>query len=248
MSTPTYITASQLFARAHGAECTGIWKCHWCGAPATNEFLHDDPPPIPFTRSRSTALHPNEKYVCLGCWHWHMKSVSVRFLSGGLKDRQEARHHSWWVTETEAVALRHGHATDAAALYEKLLRPPKHFFLALRVFGEGVDALLQLARVNSYEGIHADMPLRFTVNNIVHEFSVYELTEAVKNSPKGYGPGVRALVEWLGAPPAELKKRLMPPEEKKNIVAGKDVGGRPKPKDDAKTTARKVVVASGNAA
>lgn len=242
---PSYL-ASQLYARSQGYECKGPWRCHWCSAPCLDEFIHDDPPPVPFQRSTSTAKCPAEAYICVGCWAWRRPRTTISFLSGGYLDKQEAKGHSWLVTDKQAWALRLGDFLDMDALYTQLLQPPRYFFLALRLPNDKIDTLLQLAQANCYEGIHANTPLRFTVNNIVHQYTVYELGEAMKNGPPAYGPGISALYRALGEPSAEAKKQVVPLQAKEE--PSKKTAGRPKPKDDARHTTKKVVLASGTPA
>jgi hypothetical protein len=131
---------------------------------------------------------------------------------------------------------------DVEKLYECLLKPPRRFFLSLKT-STGIETLLQLAQLNDYQGMHADMPLGFTVNNIPHTYSIYELTEAIKNGPANYGPGVNALFRELGQPAESIKRKFTPPPEQ---VVEKKGAGRPKTKEDAKYTSRKVIVASGS--
>ena len=54
---------------------------------------------------------------------------------------------------------------------------------------------------------------------------------------------MRELWRYLGKPPKELRDRLVDPRSLE-----KRGRGRPAPKDDAKVTVKKVVVASGEAA
>lgn len=243
VSAPKLLMASMLFARSQGLECCGLWKCHWCGAPCSNEFIHDDPPPIPFVRSRSTALCPSESYQCVGCWAWRRPRQTAMFFGGGYLDRQTPKWHSWFITEDNALAIRE---LSYPLLYEKLVDPPRRFVLALRDLTNPVDTLLQVAKLNDPGGVLADTPLKFTLNNISHEYTVYELGEAIKHGPAGCEPGVHALVNFLGKPPEKVREKLREPEREREEIIQKKGRGKPPTKPDAKDTSRKVVVASGS--
>lgn len=243
------LTASMLFARAHNLEHlhtngNGLspWKCHWCGAPCDNKFPHDDPPPVPFTRSKSTAKFPGESYCCRGCVAWRWPKRTIDFLASGQKDGQQAKNYSWYITDQAAYGLRN--RQDFEMLWDRLLQPPKRFVLTLKAFGDGCENLLQLALINDPGGIIASTPLYFTLSNIEHNYSVYELEEALRNGPNAYGPGIRALWKFLGDPPEALKKRYPSVREEENRRGR----GRPQPIKDSKYTTMKVILASGSAA
>lgn len=231
------LTGPMLFAHSQGLVCQGRWRCHWCGSPCHNDFIHDDPPPIPFIRSNSTAKCPGESYICAGCWRWRRGKTTVNFLDGHYQDGQLLKQHSWWITEETALAVAKG---DGKYLYPLLLKPPKRFTLML-LDGQHMDNLLQLAVANDPGGIIAETPLHFTLNNIPHTFSIYEMEEAVRYGPEAYGPGVRALFAFLGKVPDEIKQRFPPPDKE----ADRKGRGRPQPKDDAKYTTKRLIVASG---
>lgn len=233
------LLGSELFAHSQGSTCNGDgrWRCHWCGGKCQNEFVHDDPPPIPFVRSKSTALCPFETYICYGCWLWRRPRVTVNFLAGGFQDRQAAKDHSWWITEEGAWALKN--PEDYQEVYRRLIKPPKRFLLALRGEKEKLDTLIQLCIANDPGGITGETPLYYTLNNIRHTYSIYELTEAIKLGCETYGPGIRALWSFLGEPPDDLKKKHPAPKEEKRGQ------GERIQRDDPKKTIKKVVVASG---
>ncbi len=165
--------------------------------------------------------------------------MSVRFLGGGLLDGQDARNHSWWITEEGAWALQG--IKDFIRLYQILIKPPKKFVLSLRVPGDKVDNLIQLAVANDPGGILAETELHYTLNNTQSSFTIYELIEAIRNGPGPYGPGINGLWGFLGEPPDDLKRKY-PPLKDEESKRGK---GRPLPKEDSKYTTKKVVVASG---
>lgn len=185
--------ASELFATAHSARCTGKYECHWCGGACTQDHFHDDLPPVPFQKSRSTAKRPSNPYICTGCWLYRRKRVSVQYLHGSYKDRQSLPDHSWWLTDDNVRVIS---PIDHHSLYENLLFPPLRFSVSL-LRQEKVN-LLQLAEVNDFQEITADTYLKFTLDNRVLTYTIYELEEALKHGPDGKMPGVRALLDHLG--------------------------------------------------
>lgn len=186
------LSAADLFALSQGSVNTGDQQCHWCGSACDRTWTHDDLPPVPFMRSSPSARCPGNAWVCAGCWLWRRGSVTVNFLGGGQKDRQKAENHSWWVTEEGAWALA---PSSKEAIYQQLLRPPRRFLLALRT---DIPTLLQLSLVNDNVGLDTQTPLKFTINNIPHQFTVYELTETLIHGPEGREPGSRALLRHFG--------------------------------------------------
>lgn len=232
-----FLHASTLYAASQGAplppaDCD---ECHYCAGPAPRGLWpHDDPPPVPFARTLTVARRPSNAYVCTGCHLWKYKSVSVRTLDGRMRDRQTPRDHSWYVTEAGAWAVR---PENYDLLYEHLRRPPRRFFLSLLRPEGKVKNLLQLCAVNDLDEVKADTPLAFTLDNVAHRYTVYELTEAVKaGDPTGAEPGVRVLFELLDlgrfTPPAKAE-----PEKKKR--------GRPEALPTGAVT-QQVIVASGS--
>lgn len=219
-------TASQLYAMSQGAKCQGSEECHWCLAPCERRWLHDDDLPIPFVRSKSTAKRPSSLYVCTGCWLYRMPRITVRYLNGKLKDRQSPEKHSWLITEQDAFSLD---PTDSPAIYNQLLSPPVRFALSF-LTDRGTNNLLQLQLLNDLDTVLADTPLHFTIDNIPHTYTTYELEEALRHGVEGKLPGVRALIEHLG--PYQI------PEEK--VKRGR---GRPKTEEvvSAEKLLKKVV-------
>lgn len=214
--------ASELFAKSNQAECSGEDRCYWCSAPCKRLWPHGEPPPIPFVRSYTTAKVPCSGYICSGCWYWRRKRTTVFYLrgNGALKDGQTAAKHSWWVTVDEQYAIQL--PQDAIALYERLLNPPKAFFLSLRD-GEEYETLLQQGIANDNDTVKADTTLYFTINNIIHCYTVYELEAALRDKdPVGKEPGVRALIKLLG--PYELLKHTEKEEEEEKRGRGRPKG------------------------
>lgn len=201
------LLASELYATSQGHSCSGKEECHWCSAPCGRLDPHDDGlPTLAQYRPRTLAKRPGNAYVCRGCWLWRRQRTTVFFLSKGFRDGRCAMDHSWWITGEEAWAVRA--PEDARALYEHLLEPPLLFCLAL---ADGERNHLQQAVVNDLDEVRADTPLRFTLNGIVHEYTVYELEDALRsNDPAGRRPGVGALMRLFGGhalPPRDERKK-----------------------------------------
>ncbi len=192
--------ASELFALAHSTACVGPHECHWCAAPCKALWIHDEPPVLLFSRptGKSPARRPGNSYVCAGCLFWSRRSVTVRFLSGRFMDRKTAEDFSWLVTEDGALAVDPADPVDCVKLYEILLAPP--FTFALLVKGDGPVAL-QLGVANDIGELRADTPLAFTVGNVTHSYTVYDLSQTLRNAESGGNePGVQALVRAFGRP------------------------------------------------
>lgn len=196
------LTAASLFAISQGSANEGIddVRCHWCGSPATRTFRHNDIPPVPFSRSKSTAKAPFSNFCCVGCWLWQRGSVTVNFLTGDYKDRQQAKNHSWWINEEGAWALR---AEDHSHLWQLISCPPLRFTLALLDGGKTTN-LLQLMIANDHKEILRETQLWFTINGIPHSYSIHELEAGLKGGESGREPGVRALMRLLSAAPSKL--------------------------------------------
>src|SRR4051812_23498340 len=124
----TKITASELFALSQRVRCEGSYECHWCSSPCKSLWVHDDVMPYPFVKRLEPAKRISNPYVCLGCWLYRRKRVTVNFLDGTLKDRQSPREHSWYFTKQEAYGLIEG---KSQKLYASLLNPPLTFSLSL---------------------------------------------------------------------------------------------------------------------
>ncbi|MDE2095657.1 MAG: hypothetical protein KGL39_00240 [Patescibacteria group bacterium] len=234
MSDPTHsLLASEIFALAHESKCQGFSECHWCGAPCGSLWAHDDPPGIvgvkPLARM---ARRPGNPWICKGCWLWRRQRVTVNYLGGDFKDGQTAGHHSWWIEEKGAWALR---KESYPKLYEKLLAPPRHFVLSLLVTDPVVSGAIGLAPAltnhlqhcvaNNVDSLFPDTPLFFTVNGIQHQYTVYELEDGLRNGSEGKEPGIGALIRVLGTYP------LPPKPGQDNEPRGR---GRPPKPEDAK--------------
>lgn len=229
------ITASELFAIANGGRNEGKDECHWCVQPCPQLWRHDDDPVVPFQRTSTYARRPSSHWVCFGCWRFRWKRVTVPFLGGGFKDGQCAEGHSLWVTEQGVWVVRLKEKEDREALYRQLLQPPLRWCLML-LEGAGQVNRLHLAVANDHvHGVRADTALDFTVNNIRHSYTPYDLEEALRHGADGKSPGVQALVRLLG-------EYAIPPREGAR-PEGKMPVGRPKPLEGSATTVKKVVAA-----
>lgn len=206
--------ASELYASVQSTVCIGPDECHWCSAKCKRLWPHDEQPTFQYnTRQASTfhALRPSNSYICTGCWHFRRKSVTIRFLDGKILDRKAPKDFSWFITEEEALAIDKKSPLDKIKLYELLLKPPTTFCLMIRETG---DNRIQSAIVNDMEEIRADTPLRFTIDNVLHEYTIYELEKALKNTDVGGNePGVQALFRIYGQIEHFIEKDT--PEKKK---------------------------------
>lgn len=207
--TPPMTQASELYAMTQGAVLCGPDECHWCGSPCQRLLAHDESPPLPGVRRTGGARRPGNTFVCLGCWLWRRKRITIRFLrglKGDYKDGQCPLWHSWLVTDAGAWALR---PEDRPRLWEVLLKPPLRFVLGL-LDEVGETSCIHLMKVNDVQEVKADTPLTFTVNNVPYVYTVYELEEAILQGPEGREPGAQALLRLLGGPPEDLRSKDEP--------------------------------------
>jgi hypothetical protein len=234
---PLY-NASCLFAISQGAINKGVCECYWCGAGCSQLYRHEEPPLVlGIRRGPQGPKRPANPYICMGCWLWRRKRVTVEYLDKSMQDIQSAPNHSWFITESNAWALR---VKEASFIYEKLLNPPLRFVLSFVInnpvlsgkldLPNNTSNHLHLCEVNDFLEIKNNTPLHFTINNILHKYSTYELEEALKtNNTQGREPGVRALVEMLGS--HSLEKQ----------VNGR---GRPKLEDQHSLRVNKIITES----
>lgn len=228
------MTAADLYAIACNSRNSGDSACHWCGSACQRIWLHDDVPIIEGVRSTSTARCPGNPWICVGCWLWRRRSVTAVSLGAypkRLKDRQQAKDHSWWITKAGAYTT--DELADYPALKELLLKPPLAFCLAFK--GDGPN-LLQLAVANDLAEIDGDTRLGFTLAGIPHWYTTYELGEAIAKGPTGKEPGVQALYRLLGIKPAPAIKA----EDAPKLDRGRPIGTG---KSD--NTPKKVIARSG---
>lgn len=242
MSPNRPLLASELYAASQSRQCVGDQECHWCSAPCTRHLIHDDIV-LPFQKRTKPALRPASPYLCLACWMWNRRSVTVFWLGGnpttrdGLRDRQCPLNHAWWIADDGAWAIR---PESAATLWKLLLSPPLRFSLAFRNGGK-VPSYLQMMHANDHVIIQKDTPLTYTVDNVRHEYTVYELEHAVEHGPDGTEPGVQALLRLLGpCPDSPAAAPLLPPP-----LTEKRGRGRPTKEGEGGNTSRKMLRASG---
>ncbi|RJQ26418.1 hypothetical protein C4577_03640 [Candidatus Parcubacteria bacterium] len=222
--------ASDLFAKSQGSVNNGIQNCHWCSAACDMTWRHDDPPPIPFLKNKNLARCPANSFMCVGCWLWRRSRVTVFFLDNSYKDSQTAANHSWWITDSDAKVI----TPDCQKLLQAtLLKPPNRFVLSLKT-DPVIPNHLHLAIANDVSIIEANTPLMFSFNNIVSEYTVYDLETALKDKDAVRTPGVRLLLSYF-TPweyPAMDKKRT---------------AGKP-PEIQLSATTKKIITTSGNTA
>jgi len=225
------LTASDLYAISCGYRNDGIWLCHWCGAKCSDRNEHDDAPRLIGVRRAVFARYPCNPWICNGCWLWRRQRITVTYLDGKWKDRQCPMDHSWYVTPTDAKAIRPECHDQLARV---LLNPPRCFSLSLVEPGEKNH--LQLCQANDEVEVKGGTPLVFTLNGIPHSYTVYELDNALQDDNAHAGPGVLALIRHLGLVRKERK-----------LVEGKERGVRGRKKDEMPTgePLRKVIQASG---
>lgn len=216
-------TAPELYALSQHFRCDGPYECHWCMGRCGPDFHHGEPPPVPFLKGRSGAKRPANPWICKGCWLWNRQRITTTFLRGDWLDSQAPKKHSVWITEKEALTIRL--KEDGEELVKLLLKPPLRFVLSLISEGEN---LLHLCPVNWHERVKAETPLLFNANNITHEYTIYELKEALKFGPEGKRPGVGVLMALLDLQP-------QPPEEEERKQ------GRPPALPSVNDTLKKIV-------
>ncbi len=210
------VTASELFALAHGTSCHGEDQCHWCGTPCKRLLQHDDAPRDVGIKRPVYARRPGNGFICTGCWLFGMRRVTVRYLDNDFKDRQACKDHSWYVTKQGALGVR---KQCASHLYPLLLNPPYTFSLAL--IDDSTTNLIQHWVANDVVEVKANTTLKFTINNIAFDYTVDELEQGLRNGSEGRLAGVRELIKLFG--PYKLPP-LVDPEE------GPKGRGRPGPK------------------
>lgn len=208
------MTASDLFAVSQGSinfDAGTNQQCHWCGSKCNMDWRHDDLAPIPFQKNKNQAKYPSSHYICVGCWLWRRARVTVTFLDGLYKDSQSASRHSWWITDSDARSIN---ADCQKGLHPYLLSPPNRFVLSL-TDGKTPNHL-HLAVANDISIIESSTPLFFTFNNIVSEYTVYDLEVALKDKDASRTPGVRVLLNWFTpweSVQAEKKRNVGKPKE-----------------------------------
>ena len=222
------LTSPELYATANGAKCEGPDQCHWCGAPCGRLLKHDDVPLGPhFPKSKQAPKYPGNSYLCLGCWLFRRRKITVHHLSRDAKGRYDWRdgqapmNQGWWITDAGAWALRQ---TDATLLIALLKRPPRRFSLSF-LTTVGTLNLLHQVPCNDVAELRADTPLHFAVDNVPHAYTTHELSQAPRLGSAGLMGGTRFLCGIMGIPEHVEPDPEPPPKP-----------GRPKNKEDGRTT------------
>lgn len=185
--------ASELYAISEGKKCEGKRECHWCGAACEEKWLHDEPPPLIGVRRSAMVARPNNPWICTGCWLWRRQRITINLLDGTQRDVQTPAKHCWLISDKTSLAF---YAADHRQILFKLLTVPvAPFSLILRTPGNGVDVHIQMAVVNEMNNPTINTPMFFTLDNIKHQFTLYELDEALKHTDTGKEPGVRVLAK-----------------------------------------------------
>lgn len=220
-NTPKLTYASELYAMSQGAKCEGDQECHYCGSACERKWIHDDPKPIPFTKNIFTAKRPSNSFVCMGCWLFRRTRITIRYMNGEIKDRQDPANHSWLITDNDAQTISH---MDFPQLYSVLLYPPLRFSLSF-ITDPNCKNLLQCQVVNDLDCIQANTSIYFTINNSKYEYTIYELEESLKHGGDGKIAGARALVELMGPYnlPEEKKRKRGRPSKDEELDAAKTV-------------------------
>jgi len=189
--------ASELYALSQNTSCQGNEKCHWCLGPCNQFWKHDDFTFLPFSKSPQLPKYPGGPWMCAGCWYWRRKSLTINWFGGGQQDKQEPKDHSWIIVENNAWGLKQETSQN---VINWLLKPVLPFCLSI-VTNNKIPNLIHLAVANDKQDLKADTPLHFTVDHILHSYTVYELEEALKRKElDGKAPGVRALINLYGPP------------------------------------------------
>lgn len=183
------MNAPELYAISEGKKCEGKRECHWCGSACGENWLHDEPPLLIGVKRSFMVARPNNPWICTGCRLWRRPRITVRFLDGIIRDNQSPATHNWLITDTGAKTFNNSHHS---VLYRFLTDAPPRFALILHSPG-GIAAAIQMAVVNETKDITVNTPLWFTLDNIKHQFTLYELEDALKRSATGKEPGVRVL-------------------------------------------------------
>lgn len=225
-SVPTQ-TAAGAYARSLGERCAGRDLCRNCGGRCDRSIQYND------ARTREFARQPDSPFLCRGCSAWGRRSITIPFLGGGLLDGQSPKGFGWLITPPASWAVRPTWAIKppvAEAIYSKLLRPPPEFALLLLEGKNPPPNLIQCAALNVTEGLRADTPLRFTVNNVPQEYTVYELEQGGLYGASGRLPGVQALLRILGPIPEILLSDVAREPEKEKRERGRPPVPSPDPR------------------
>ena len=192
------LSASSIYAISQGSKNDGADECHWCAGPCQRKIMHGERPPVQHTRIVTTAKRYGNAYMCQGCYLFKSRTRLTSFyLDGTFKDCQNPKLQSWFITEEKAWAIR---PQDKQLLWQKLLVPPNRFALMLLTNPGGeLENQLHTAIGNDNQELVSGTELGFTIDNVPHKYSVYELEDALTGGGAvGKEPGVAALIKLLG--------------------------------------------------
>lgn len=201
------VYASEVYAQSQGNECFGFQECHWCGAPCGDLFPHDDllihSIQIGIRKLHTYAKRPNNTYICMGCWLWRRKRLTITFMDADYKDGRCPVNFSWLITPDYAKAIK---STNKKEIYGYLLNPEKVFVLSL-ITEKSINHL-HCAIANAHEVVTAETELFFTIDNIVLSYTIYELEDALTSSPQGKSPGIISLIHFFGPIDIPFKEQI----------------------------------------
>ncbi|WP_013626624.1 hypothetical protein [Rubinisphaera brasiliensis] len=132
-----HTTAPQLFAAAHGEDCTGEGRCFYCGAPASEKYKQSGL----FTAWRD-VFDRNSPYRCRGC----ELSQSEKLPLPGYEKPQKTRTFSWLITPESVTPWSKSHIP---AIREAALSPPDQLPWALAISTSGQKPIIYRTPVNA---------------------------------------------------------------------------------------------------
>ena len=166
----------------------------------------------------------------------------------------------WIITKEGAWAIR---PEDADLIYERLIKPPLLFCLALvapvsdsevkrnseylhlhprQALAVKDHLHLELLVCNQHTEVKGDTQLKYTINDRAYEFTTYELQHALTNGANGVAGGIRVLIETLGQPAREKSDLLDLPREYEEVKPPVPTRGKKKPSaDDSRRSTRRGV-------
>lgn len=222
--------ASQVYALSQGRKCEGGDQCHYCGSPCGKLHTHNEPiaPALGRPVGPGTRARPGSPFVCDGCWLWRGGKITAPFLSGGYKDGAKRGGFDWLFTPGNAWAI--GPFCNLK-LYSTLTKPPLKFALMLSSSKCGGTSL-QCCPANDNRAVAADTPLKFSLDDVAFTYTIYDLEQAAAGNGKGYDPGTRALLDYLGPIPREMVQVAVTPVREQQQGAGRPKPPPPDPRID----------------
>lgn len=181
------LTASTLFAMAHGYPQTGAERCYYCGGPCEPKFFHEvyHKELYPMPNSATGPANPKGKFCCKGCVLGLAGKMTVHYPGDLLEDGQSVQKHSWVVTQEEAIACRKPDHLDY--LQQVCTEPPETPFVLLLT--DGKFHLLYRCPVN----LEAGPTVKVMLNGEVIEYEPRKLAERLRTvgriTAAAYGAG-----------------------------------------------------------